>query len=277
MEDGGRMRREGSPIGPKHRRMTVPRGAPGPGETRGPALEGVSGRGRKLAALARRFARQGLRGEVVYLTMREAIIREVFEEGERLPDRVLAQMLGVSRTPVREALQRLAAEGFVENVPRLGLVVAEITPQDIEDIYVIRIALEGVAARLAAERASASEVEAMAALNEQIASATARGDLEAMTALNRRFHETIYRAGRNARLTQLLMTFHDAVQRFRRSTLSVPERARETIEEHRRLVEAIRSRNAAEAERLARLHKERAKDVRLAIIREGRRFDERRH
>jgi DNA-binding GntR family transcriptional regulator len=237
----------------------MPRTAERPGRARAAA------RGRELAALKRLYERHELRGEIVYRTMRAAIIREIFGGGERLQDRVLAQMLGVSRTPVREALQRLASEGFVENVPRLGLVVAEITSQDIEDIYVMRIALEGLAARLAAERASTSEIEAMTALNEQIAEATERGDVAAMTALNKRFHETIYGAARNPRLANLLDTFHDAVQRFRWSTLSVPERARETIEEHRQVVEAIRTRNAAEAERLARLHKERAKSVRLAL------------
>jgi DNA-binding GntR family transcriptional regulator len=121
-----------------------------------------------------------------------------------LQDRVLAEALQVSRTPVREAIQRLENEGFVETVPRQGMVVAVMTPQDIEDIYVIRIALEGVAARLAAQRASAAEVELLVRLNDQYADAIRRGDLQAVTALNREFHEALYRATRNSRLAALL-------------------------------------------------------------------------
>lgn len=225
----------------------------------------TAGRARRLASLKRLFERDGLRGEVVYRTLREAIVRDVFEEGERLQDRILARMLGVSRTPVREALQRLEAEGFVKTLPRLGLVIAEITPQDIEDIYAIRIALEGVAARLAAERATATEVDLLAALNARIAEATARNDLEAMSALNKEFHMAIYRAARNSRLMDLLNILHDAVQRFRRSTLSIPQRAREAVEEHEALIDAIRARDPDRAERVAREHKERAKRVRLAL------------
>lgn len=222
-------------------------------------------RTRQLTGLKRLFERDGLRAEVIYRTLREAIIREVFEEGERLQDRALAPMLGVSRTPVREALQRLEAERFVENVRGLGLVVAKISTQDIEDIYVIRVALESVAARLAAERASNAEIEFLAALNDRIAEATRHGDLNAMTTLNKRFHETIYQAARNTRLADLLNILHDTVQRFRSSTLSDPERAHEAVEEHEALIDAIRKREPARAESLASQHKERAKNVRLAM------------
>jgi DNA-binding GntR family transcriptional regulator len=207
-----------------------------------------------------------LRGEAVYRAIKAAIVEGVLPEGARVQDRLLADALGVSRTPVREALQRLQAEGFVRSAPRVGLVVAEITPQDVEDIYVIRIALEGVAARLAAQRASADEVAMLRQINEQIVVSTQRRDVPTLTALNRQFHDAIYRATRNPRLADLLTTLHDSVQRFKRSTLSNPQRADEAAEEHWQILDAIRERDADRAEQLARQHKERAKQVRLAAL-----------
>ncbi|MDQ7850045.1 MAG: GntR family transcriptional regulator [Armatimonadota bacterium] len=219
----------------------------------------------QLARLKKLYERDGLRGEVVYRTLRDAIVRGVLPEGYRLQDRVLANALQVSRTPVREAMQRLESEGFVETTARQGVVVSSITAQDVEDIYVIRIALEGVAARLAAQRASSAEIELLARLNDQFAAAVRRRDLQAITSLNREFHGALYQATRNRRLAALLNTLHDSVQRFRRSTLSVPERAEASVAEHEELIQAIRARDADRAEALARAHKERAKLVRLAI------------
>lgn len=226
---------------------------------------GAKGRGARLAALKSLFEREGLRGEFVYRTLREAIIRGVLPEGQRVQDRLLALELGVSRTPVREALQRLESEGFLRNVPRLGLIVAEITPQDIEDIYMIRITLEGVAARLAAQRASGADIEMLKALNGQVADATRRRDVQRLTNLNQQFHEAIHRAARNAPLAELLNRLHYSVQRFKQSTLSIPERARDAHTEHVQLVEAIENRDAGRAEALARAHKEKAMRARLAM------------
>jgi DNA-binding GntR family transcriptional regulator len=224
--------------------------------------------GPQAATLATLMAphRDDLRGEAVYRAIKDAIVQGVLPEGARLQDRLLADALGVSRTPVREALQRLEAEGFARSVPRVGLVVAEITAQDVEDIYVIRIALEGVAARLAAQRASVDEIAVLKQINEQIVLATQRRDVQTLTLLNKQFHDAIYRATRNQRLADLLNVLHDSVQRFKRSTLSNPQRADDAAAEHWQILDAIQARDADRAERLAREHKERAKLVRLASL-----------
>jgi len=219
----------------------------------------------QLTQLKKLFERDGLRGEVVYRTLREAIVRSILPEGYRLQDRALAASLGVSRTPVRQAMQRLEAEGFVESVPRLGAVVTSITPQDVEDIYAIRIALEGVAARLAAQCASPGELELLLHLNEQIAEATPRGDIHLLSRLNQEFHETIYRAARNTRLGDLLKRLQYSIQRFKHSTLSSPERAQQALQEHRELLAAILARDADGAEAAARRHKENAMRARLKM------------
>lgn len=219
----------------------------------------------ELSSLKQLHHRDGLLSDVAYRTMRDAIVRGILREGQRLADRQIAEALQLSRTPVRQALQRLESEGFVESVPRVGLVVKEMTASDIEDIYVIRIALEGVAARLAALRASTTDVAILKEVNRRIAAATASGNLHDLQALNKQFHEAIYEAARNRRLAALLNTMHDAVQRLKKSTLSVPERAREALAEHEMIIDAIERRDPEAAEALARAHKERAKLVRLAL------------
>lgn len=113
--------------------------------------------------------------------------------------------------------------------------------------------------------ASPAEIEMLAQLNEQVATATHRRDVQAITRLNKQFHEAVYTATRNTRLAGLLNILHDSVQRFKRSTLSVPKRAEEALEEHRQILQAIRGRDADRAESLAREHKERAKRVRLTL------------
>ncbi len=219
----------------------------------------------ELTTLKKLYKRDGLLSDVAYRTLRDAIMQGLLDEGARLTDRRIAESLKLSRTPVREALQRLESEGFVRSVPRIGLVVAEVTPQDIEDVYVIRIALEGVAARLAAQHASTADITLLRQINEHLADATRKRDLPALQSLNKQFHEAIYEAARNPRLATLLNTLHDMVQRLKRSTLSVPERADEALKEHEMVIGAIQARDPERAESLAREHKEKAKLVRMAL------------
>jgi DNA-binding GntR family transcriptional regulator len=234
-------------------------------EYHGHPSSGMNAPREELLPLKRRFEGNGLRGEVIYRTLREAIICGILAEGRRVQDRPLAAALGVSRTPVREAMQRLQAEGFLTTLPRVGTVVASITPQDVEDIYVIRIALEGVAARLAAQRASQGDLDILRQIHRRIAEATAHHDGERLGDLNRAFHEAIYRAARNARLAELLGRLQNSIRRFKHSTLSDPARARQALDEHGELLEAIAGRDAERAEAVARRHKEQAMRARLRM------------
>lgn len=218
-----------------------------------------------LSDLKGMFQHDGLRSEAVYRALREAIVQSVLPEGSRMQDRILAAALGVSRTPVREALQRLEGEGFLKSVPRVGLVVTEIDPQEIENIYTIRIALEGIAAKLAAQRASAGDIEILSQLQARLADATHHGDAQRLATLNQQFHEAIYQAARNTRLGNMLSLMQHMVARFKHSTLSLPERAQEALEEHERLLTAIRNRDADGAEAIMKDHKARAMRARLLL------------
>jgi DNA-binding GntR family transcriptional regulator len=225
---------------------------------------------RRLKSLLREHSRTSVRGSAVYHTLRTAILRNILREGERLQERPIGEILGVSRTPIREALQRLEAEGFVANHPRLGFVVETLTLQDIEDIYVMRVALEGVAARLAARVATAGDVETLEAIQERIEKAHERRDIDRVTILNSHFHDELCRAAKNKRLADAANRLHDNIQRLGRTTLVNEKRRAQALREHRGLIAAIKAGDPERAERIAADHMRHAKEVRVSVHAHGR-------
>ena len=211
--------------------------------------------------------------ELVFESLREAIIQGQLRPGERLMELQLAEELGVSRTPVREAIRKLELEGFVVMVPRKGAYVAGITDKDITDVFEVRAGLEALAAGLACERITEDELEQLERSVAQIAELAERPDLNALVQEDSEFHEIIYRASRNKRLTQILTNLQEQIQRFRLTTLSRPGRTREALDEHRQIVEAISARNVELAQRLAAEHIENAENSLLCAMREGENCD----
>ena len=205
--------------------------------------------------------------ELVFETLREAIIQGRLRPGERLMEVQLAEEMGVSRTPVREAIRKLELEGFVVMVPRKGAYVAGISIKDIADVFEVRAALEALAAGLAAERITEEELEELERLLVQAQEASAR-DLQALVEVDTRFHELIYRASRNQKLIQIITNLADQIQRFRLTSLSRPGRYKDTLEEHKKIVEAISERNIELAQALAREHIENAEQIFLNSLRE---------
>lgn len=208
--------------------------------------------------------------ELVFETLREAIIQGRLRPGERLMEVQLAEEMGVSRTPVREAIRKLELEGFVVMVPRKGAYVAGISIKDIADVFEVRAALEALAAGLAAERITEEELEELERLLVQAQEASAR-DLQTLVEVDTRFHELIYRASRNQKLIQIITNLADQIQRFRLTSLSRPGRYKDTLEEHKKIVEAISERNVELAQALAREHIENAEQIFLNSLREDKR------
>lgn len=207
--------------------------------------------------------------DVVFETLRDAIIQGRLKPGERLMEIQLAEEMGVSRTPVREAMRKLELEGFIVMVPRKGAYVAGISVKDIVDVFEVRAALESLAAGLAAERITEQELEELERALVQIAEATG-GDLDAVVQTDSSFHEIIYRASRNQRLLQIITHLQEQIQRFRTTSLAQPGRMKTAIEEHRKIVEAISERNVELAQVLAREHIENAEQSLLNALREAR-------
>lgn len=185
--------------------------------------------------------------------------------GDPLREEQLARQLRCSRTPVREALQRLRAEGYLERGRRRGLAVSEPTQEELVDLCVVRETLEGLAARLAARGITTSEVYFLEELCEDMERALQQGDLHALARLNAEFHAVIWRAARNRYLARELQRIWLLITRQPVTTLSYPGRAREALAEHRALLDAIRCGDADRAEQLARQHMARAQMIRMRM------------
>lgn len=205
--------------------------------------------------------------ELVFESLREAIIQGRLKPGERLMEMQLADEMGVSRTPVREAIRKLELEGFVVMIPRKGAYVAGISVKDIVDIFEVRAALEALAAGLAAERITDEELEDLERILVQISEVSDRKDLNAIVETDTNFHELIYRACRNERLVQIITHLKEQIQRFRTTSLSQPGRSKDALGEHRAIVEAISERNVELAQTLAREHIENAEQSLLNAMR----------
>lgn len=201
------------------------------------------------------------RADFVYDSLRDAIWEGRFAHGERIREEEIAGVLGVSRTPVREALQRLQQRGLLVVGPGRGLMVAQLSKQQVFELYAMREILEGSAARFAARHANEAEIEILYRLQRELAESGS--DALTLINLNRRFHQSIYEAAHNQYLLQTLDTLNDSLALLHSTTFRVPNRRPETDEEHRRIVAAIENRDPDAAEKAAREHIRQAQRTRF--------------
>lgn len=190
----------------------------------------------------------------VFHTIRENILSGKYATDEELKEKTIGEELGVSRTPVREALRQLELEGLVTIIPNKGAYVVGISQKDIRDIYEIRSRLEGLCARWAAEHISKEQLDE---LEENIYLSdfhSFKGNSEQVVELDNRFHEVLYNASGSKELRHILVDFHHYVQRVRKITLATQERAMNSNDEHRKIVEALKTHDADLAESLANAH-----------------------
>jgi DNA-binding GntR family transcriptional regulator len=221
-----------------------------------------------LQQVLRRFRNSGTTADAVYSTLRHCIVLGDLAPGERLRSDGLATRLGVSRTPVREALRKLEAEGLVSASPRLGLIVREISEQDLAEIFAIREALEATSARLAAENATSAELADMRELLEDMAAVCERGELDVFREMTAEFHLCVCRASHNGRLLRMLKDLQDQVRHLKTSTLFIEGRAAEALQEHRALLLALEERDPERAEIVARSHRRKTLDLRKKMLRD---------
>lgn len=196
--------------------------------------------------------------ELVCENIRQAIIDGTFSPGERLMEIQLADEMGVSRTPVREAIRKLELEGFVVMIPRRGTYVADISIKDITEIYEIRTCLDTLAAGLAAERITDEELEALNRLLVEIGQYIADNNMEKIVEADTAFHDILYQASRNERLRSIINNLREQLTGIRGRSMSYPGRLIETMEEHRTLVDSIAARDSERAQEAARVHIENA-------------------
>lgn len=187
-----------------------------------------------------------------YQQVRKSILRGKLNPGEALSENRLAEELGMSRTPVREALQILARDGIVEMVPTRGYFVPRWSMDDVRELFELRESLEGMACRCAASRATDVEIEEFERLCGEYERAE---DWEAWAQTGTEFHNRIFAAARNSRLVNFLESLKSQIILTRQSGLrKVPGRRDEAIQEHRAILNAIKARDPDQAEQQARAH-----------------------
>lgn len=204
--------------------------------------------------------------EVVCETLRDAVRRGILQPGERLMEIQLAEDLGVSRTPVREAIRKLEMEGYVIMMPRRGTYVADLSIRDINEVFEIRTSLESLASGLAAERINEDELEKLQRLLVEIGAYIKSEDMESIVRTDTEFHDLLYQASRNTRLVGIISNLREQLTRFRTTSMSFPGRLKATLEEHRKIVEAIAQGDEKAARKAAEHHMEKSEQTLLASM-----------
>ncbi len=185
--------------------------------------------------------------DVVFRTLRQAILRGELKPGERLLEIHLADKLGVSRTPIREAIRKLELENLVVMIPRKGAVVAEITEKSLRDVLEVRRALETLAVRLACEKITEKEIAELKMAAKEFEETLKKGDVTLYAEADVKFHDIIYRTTDNQRLIQLLYNLREQMYRYRVEYLKREESHPVLLAEHQDIIQKIAARDVTAA------------------------------
>jgi DNA-binding GntR family transcriptional regulator len=203
----------------------------------------------------------------VYQYIKQAIVQGVYKSGERIIERELADQLNVSRTPIREALFRLESQGFVKTLPRKGVVVSQLTPEEVVEIFTILGSLESLAMKMAAQKATPEAREELKRIIEEIDAEFAKPEVNQEY---KNFHfdinEVIFRAAQSPRLTQMLDGLSDYIRAFVHLGYELPGRQRKAMEEHREIAMAVYNGQAELVESLTKIHLENSKRAYLEAL-----------
>ena len=206
-----------------------------------------------------------LRGKVFY-QLENDILNGKYKPGENLIETKLSDELGVSRTPIREAIRQLELEGLVQTIPNKGAIVTGISSKDIEDIYILRTMIEGLAARWAAENITSTELKALEETLELEEFYTQKNDVAQLLKLDSKFHEILFRASKSKPLMITLTMFHHYIQRARTTSLEISGRPYDSFVEHKAILQAIKEKDAEKAEKLTTEH---IKNASMNLLKRG--------
>ncbi len=192
--------------------------------------------------------------DVVFNTLRKAILTGQLKPGDRLMEVHLAKRLGVSRTPIREAIHKLEQEGLVTMIPRRGAEVARITERSLQDVLEVRRALDALSVELACERITAEQIGELTKACEQFEQATHSGDTAAVAKADVAYHDIIVKAAGNRRLQQLVNNLAEQMYRYRFVYLKDISQHEMLVKEHQEILQYIRKRDKEGASQAARKH-----------------------
>jgi DNA-binding GntR family transcriptional regulator len=188
--------------------------------------------------------------------IRDAIISGSLKAGSKVSEPELADRYGISRTPIREAFRQLESEGYLTVIPRRGAVVSEFSQKDVEDFYAIKSILEGYAAREACNKLTGKELDKLQANNVRLSELAAQNDIKTFFKIHNDFHDMFIKAADNERLRELITSVETRFQRLRFMSLSLPGRMKISVQEHGKIIEAFRRKDAETAEMLVRKNAE---------------------
>jgi DNA-binding GntR family transcriptional regulator len=208
--------------------------------------------------------------EVVYDSLKKSILHGKLKAKHRLIEEMLAGQIGISRTPVREAFQKLERDELVSRLPKGGFAVREFTREDVEEIFGIRIALESYAAYLATTHMTPEKLSALKEKVDKSEKAFKRGENEKAVQLYTEFHDLLYKSCQSKKLTEMINGFRDYFYRYRSALLRAPNGFKSSLADHREMLEAMKKKNPRVVENLVRTHLERGKKIVLKEITEGR-------
>jgi DNA-binding GntR family transcriptional regulator len=208
-------------------------------------------------------------GDEVYETVKSAILKGELPPGHRLVEEQLAEQLGASRTPIRQAIHMLFRENLVQQLPKAGFVVQGLSLEDIEEILDLRCVLESHAARKAAENITDKALADLNRLNEAFGKSIDKSTHSRLAELNTDFHYALYELAQSERLNRLIRDLHDHLYRYRVALLRLKDMARTSYQDHQEMISAMADRNPNLTEQLVRQHIEKGKDTILAEARAG--------
>jgi len=198
--------------------------------------------------------------EKAYEFLKSSVLSGHFNPGERLTEEHLAKKLGVSRTPVREALHKLESEGLIKALETRGFIVSRDSKDEVEELFELRAILEGYALRIISERISKEDLERLNGFIERAENALKRERIEEVFKWNTKFHDTLHGiVVEKKRLHRLLVNIRKYVLRYRRDTLQYPDGGKRTVDGHRKILLALRLKDPDLCERMMREHIQEAK------------------
>ena len=189
-----------------------------------------------------------------YQELKRIILEHQIPQGGKLNEGELAAALGISRTPVREAINRLEKEGLVEIFPQRGAFVVQFSEKDVNELFLIRENLEGLAAYLAAEKMTGNDLAKLESCIQGFKEPYSKKDIQRYAREDFKFHQTIIMLSDARRLINLISTLYDHIRIFRLTTMGLSSRMNTSLAEHQSLIEALRKKDAEEAERQMRQH-----------------------
>lgn len=192
--------------------------------------------------------------DVVFNTLRQAILKGELAPGERLMEIQLADRLGVSRTPIREAIRKLELEGLVLMIPRKGAEVAKISEKSLRDVLEVRRSLEELAIELACQRMGSDEIVQLEEAQASFREAVEKGDAMAIAESDERYHDIIYFGTGNSRLVQILNNLREQMYRYRLEYIKDEDKRQILLVEHEHILKAMKGHHTAEAKEAMREH-----------------------